>query len=649
MSPPRVFAAADPASSAKDRLLGIALALSQERDVRALLRRFTEGACELLDAQYGALFIEDTGRLEEFITCGLDPDIERRIHPLPTRTGLHGFLLREGKTVRIDDLATDPRCIGFPAHHPVMHSFIGTSIRYRDQTLGELFLTDKRDGGSFSVQDEEIIEALAAQAAVAYYNARLLAAERDAADRAEMLLQLQKSQHGREEMLRRLLWAQEEERARIARELHDGLGQVLASLALGTRGLADQAHGALSERLEACEALSERALVEARSLVSQLRPMELDELGLFPALERLCEETQRVHGVHVHLYGSGLDERFGREVETAAYRIVQEAVSNTLKHARASSLTIFVTDADKRLKIIIMDDGVGFEAATVTGRGLRGEQMGLLSMQERSESVGGKLTVESQVRRGTVVTLEVPVAGQGKSKPPLIPPPDTATRTGLGTSGAARVLLVDDHAVVRDGLRLLVDREPDLQVCGEASSLHQALTCQCEPDVVLTDLMLGDDGGAVVVARLRERFADAGLLVLSMVDNARDIQRALRAGANGYLLKGAGGAELLDAVRRVARGEEYVQPSLGAAFSRWRESCLMETSSSHCSLTPRQRDVLTLIVRGHTNAEIARLLSVTVRTVEAHRAHIFQRLDIKTRAELVSYATETGLIELHAG
>jgi signal transduction histidine kinase/DNA-binding NarL/FixJ family response regulator len=650
MSATRSSAATDGASSAKSRLLlAITLALSQERDLRVLLRRFTQAACELLDAQYGALFIEDVGRLQEFITYGLDPETEGRIRPLPTRTGLHGFVLREGKTLRIDDLTKDRRCVGFPPHHPVMRSFIGTPIRYHGQTLGELFLTEKRDGAAFSAEDEEILEALAAQAAVAYENARLLAKEREAADRAEMLLELQKSQHGREGMLRRLLWAQEEERARVARELHDGLGQALTSIALFTKALENDAPCVASMRLTACRHLSEQALVAARSLMWQLRPMELDDLGLLPVLDQLCAKTQEFHHLRIHLHCRGLDQRLGREAETVAYRIIQEALSNVVKHAKASLVTIYATHAHGHLKILVQDDGVGFEPAALTNRGLRGEQMGLLGMRERAESVDGKLTIDSELGRGSTVMLEVPVANVPSQGPRLTSSSTTYQPAAPGASGAAKVLLLDDHAVVREGLRLLLDREKDLEVCGEASTLDEVACFECDPDVVLTDLMLGEQGGPNVVVRLREQFPNAGVLVLSMVDNPRDIHYVLRAGGSGYLLKGADGDELVDAVRRVARGEEYVQPCLGGVLARWRERAATDASVRRYPLTPRQREVLALVVRGHTNVEIARLLNVTVRTVEAHRMHICQRLGVKTRAELVRYAVGAGLVDLTLG
>lgn len=206
------------------------------------------------------------------------------------------------------------------------------------------------------------------------------------------------------------------------------------------------------------------------------------------------------------------------------------------------------------------------------------------------------------------------------------------------------VLLMDDHVVVREGLRALLERQDDIDVMAEASTVAEAVAIDGDPDVVVADLMLPDERGVEVVRRLKQRHDKAAILVLTMVDNPTDVQQCLAAGARGYLLKETAGSELVDAVRKVAGGEDYLQPSLGAALAKWKESPGRVRARAVDDLTPREREVLRLIALGHTNTEIATMLYVSVRTVENHRAGVMRKLGLRTRAELVRHAAEAGLI-----
>ena len=206
------------------------------------------------------------------------------------------------------------------------------------------------------------------------------------------------------------------------------------------------------------------------------------------------------------------------------------------------------------------------------------------------------------------------------------------------------VLLMDDHVVVREGLRALLERQDDIDVLAEASTVAEAVAADVDPDVIVADLMLPDERGVEVVRRLKQRHDRAAILVLTMVDNPTDVQQCLAAGARGYLLKETAGSELVDAVRKVAGGEEYLQPSLGASLAKWKESPGRVRARAVDDLTPREREVLRLIALGHTNTEIATMLYVSVRTVENHRAGVMRKLGLRTRAELVRHAAEGGLI-----
>ena len=212
------------------------------------------------------------------------------------------------------------------------------------------------------------------------------------------------------------------------------------------------------------------------------------------------------------------------------------------------------------------------------------------------------------------------------------------------------VLLVDDQAVVRAGIRMLLESQADVTVVAEASSPEDALSVVLDrdPDVIVTDLSMDGIRGASVVEAFVDRFPDAPILVLSMVDSPADVRRALEAGAKGYLLKGAAAAELPDAISRILDGESYVPPSLSVLLGGHGSGAATFPDPA-AALTEREREVLSLLAIGHTNPEIAALLSLSPRTVESHRANLQRKLGVRSRAELVRAAAEIEESESRAG
>jgi two-component system response regulator NreC len=210
---------------------------------------------------------------------------------------------------------------------------------------------------------------------------------------------------------------------------------------------------------------------------------------------------------------------------------------------------------------------------------------------------------------------------------------------------AIRVLVVDDHAVVRSGLRRLLDAEADIETVAEAPNAERAVfeAIEHRPDVVLMDLMMPVKGGIEGMPAVLQAVPDAKVLVLSMQDDPRYVHEAFEAGASGYVLKEAADTEVVAAVRAVAAGERYLHPALGArlivAESEQRRRAEADP------LSDREREVLRLLALGHTNQEIATQLFISVRTAETHRAHIMQKLKLSTRAELVRYALDEGLLD----
>jgi DNA-binding NarL/FixJ family response regulator len=208
-----------------------------------------------------------------------------------------------------------------------------------------------------------------------------------------------------------------------------------------------------------------------------------------------------------------------------------------------------------------------------------------------------------------------------------------------------RVLVVDDHAVVRSGLRRVLDAEPDIETVGEAPTAERAVfeALALKPDVVLLDVVMPGTSGIEGMPAILQAVPATKVLVLSMQDDPRYVREAFDAGASGYVLKEAADAEVVAAVRAVASGERYLHPALGARLIAADQDDRKRADAD--PLSEREREVLRLLALGHTNQEIAKMLFISVRTAETHRAHIMQKLHLGSRAELVRYALAEGLLE----
>ena len=542
-------------SSNENRLRALVetgVAITSELSIDALLQRLVESASELTGARYAALGVIDrTGaELERFLTTGIDAETKAVIGDLPRGRGILGVLIREDEPLRLHNIGDDPRSVGFPPNHPPMKTFLGVPVHLRGVAYGNLYLTEKAGGEDFTDEDQELVELLASQAAVAIENARLyeaatawsrqleslnevgnaLATETDldrlldlvarrlrelldarlvtvllpsgddqlrfaavAGDRAELAgatitrstsktgrvlerrqseradsvlddpdvdheamrllgarsglwvpllvrgraigvlaahdklgadvrftdtdlrlaetfatraaLAVDLSQRIAQDALRRVVEAQELERRRLARELHDETGQALTSILLGLKALeertGDEASRAATQELRE---LVVSTLQDVRRLAVELRPTALDDFGLVAALERLTASFAEQTGISVDFETALADERLPEEVETALYRIVQESLTNVVKHARARRVSILLARKEGSVKAVVEDDGRGFDPAEQAGDGF-----GLVGMSERLALLGGRLEVESDADAGTTIAAEVPV------------------------------------------------------------------------------------------------------------------------------------------------------------------------------------------------------------------------------------------------
>ena len=294
-----------------------------------------------------------------------------------------GRVLERRRSERVDSVLDDPEVDQAAARRLGVTSGLYVPLLAHGRAIGVVIAHDK-DGPDTRFDDDDLrlAETLAARAAVAV----------DLSERVSR------------DTVRRVVEAQEAERRRLARELHDETGQALTSILLGLKPLEQAADEA--ERRAALSSVRElvvSTLQDVRRLAVELRPSALDDFGLVPALERLADTFRQQTGIRVDLEASLDAERLPRDVETALYRIVQEALTNVVKHAEASHVSITLTRKDGSVVAVVEDDGRGFESQTPAGG------LGLLGMRERVSLVGGRFTVEAAAGSGTTLVAEVPV------------------------------------------------------------------------------------------------------------------------------------------------------------------------------------------------------------------------------------------------
>jgi signal transduction histidine kinase len=369
----------------RTRLVEAGIAITSELSLDAVLQTLIRIAAELTGARYSALGVidRDGHALERFVTFGIGDDERAMIGDLPRGRGILGVLIEDARPLRLDDLMSDPRAVGFPPNHPPMRSFLGVPVMTRGVAFGNLYLAEKQPEGSFTAEDEEIVTLLAAQAAVAIENAGSV--QRDA--------------------LRRAVQAQEAERKRLARELHDETGQALTSILLGLAAVesaktAEEAHAAAAD----LRGLVVATLQSVRRLAVELRPSALDDFGLEPALRRLGETVREGGTLDAQVVTRLGATRLPADVETAVYRIAQEALTNAVKHAGANHVSVVVTRKATGVQVMIEDDGSGFDPTARSTGGL-----GLLGMRERVELLDGTLAIDTSPGAGTTLIVELPL------------------------------------------------------------------------------------------------------------------------------------------------------------------------------------------------------------------------------------------------
>jgi signal transduction histidine kinase len=369
------------ALAAVDDAAGAIASLSAVVDVLQLI---VARVRTLVDASYAALGIVGIdGRIERFITEGIDPHTRALIGPPPHGRGLLGLIIREGRSYRIPSIADHPDSSGFPPNHPPMTSFLGVPVTARGVAIGNLYLTDKNGAREFSATDQRLVELFARHAGIAIDNARLHA------------------QAGR--------LAIAEERDRIGRDLHDGIIQSLYAVALSLEDVPElmgESPAEANARVDGAIESINLAIRDIRNFIYGLRPEAVDGTQVLAGLAALAEEVR--HGglvdVETELQADadpGLDEAAGGEI----LNLVREALSNAVRHGRAAQILLSLTLLDGVPTLVVSDDGVGFDVSRDPGPG----HHGLANMAARAAAVGGRFEIRSTPGSGSRVIVELPM------------------------------------------------------------------------------------------------------------------------------------------------------------------------------------------------------------------------------------------------
>jgi DNA-binding NarL/FixJ family response regulator/signal transduction histidine kinase len=508
---------------------------------------------------------------------------------------------------------------GYGTPPELLHS---TVLTYDGSRIGELVVGLRTGQPRLSPPDIAVLELLAGPLAVALHATALSAA-------------LQESRLS-------IVAAREEERRRLRRDLHDGLGPALTGIAFkadAARNTLGAAPAQASELLGELRTDTTAAIADIRRLVYDLRPPALDDLGLIGSVrQQSALLAQRPDGGSVPVLISApedLPPPLPAAVEVAAYRIITEAMTNAARHAGATRIEVrLMLAGGGGLYIEVRDDG-GRQGGAAPGWQ---PGVGLISMRERAAELGGSCEAGPDPGGGGRVTATLP----------LIPPGGTAGPCPGGgeraMTGDIRVVIADDHPVVRDGLSALLSSVPSMTVAGLAGTGHEAVQAAVtlRPDVLIMDIQMPELNGVGATREIARAAPDVAVLMLTMFDDDDSVLAAMRAGARGYVLKGAHQEEIVRAIQAVAAGEAIFGPGIARRVLGL-ATAPAAASAPFPELTGREREVLGLIAAGVRNAEIARRMALAPKTVANHVSAIFAKLQVADRNEAIILARDAGL------
>lgn len=565
-------------------LHGIAEDLAGKFELRPLLERILRRSVELLGGDAGSICSVDEAagvyRKEADIGVACQSG-----QVFPLTEGMTGAVVRARGPVQFADYRTVPGGHVGARDRASLRGVVGVPILWRDGVVGACVVFSRDPARVFGAADITRLELFARHAAVALANARLYQ-EAEAHARAE---------------------AAGSERDRLVREVHDtvaqGLASVIVHLDAAARGVGDPAGRGSdpAQEIDRARESAVTALAETRRTVLGLAPSPLEGRSLTEALQLELGWANRTGNLDVRLVEAGPPQPVPAGLAHQLFRIAQEALTNTVRHAGAGSVRIGVIHEDGAVAVLVQDDGQGFAPGEPAG------SIGLRGMAERARLIGGTLDVDSVAGWGTRVRVRAPL--------------------GAAVADRTRVLVAAPHPITRAGVvRLLAAGEPALEVAGEVDSVDAALDAYrlLAPDVVLVHLDLPDPDGLAGVRALRTLDPAAVVLVLCAGRDQEHAAATLRAGASGWLVEDAGGTELARALLAAAQGRAVLP---AAALSGMTDAV---------ALTEREREVFALARRGLRDKQIAERLTISVKTVEKHVGAVLRKTGARNRTELAT-------------
>lgn len=442
-----------------------------------------------------------------------------------------------------------------------------------------------------------------------------------------------------------LALTEQRERRRIAQALHDQVGHMLAGIKFKLGELRDaRKDPVVSDTLE----LIEQAIRSSRNLTYELSPPVLHELGLGAALEWLVHQLRANYGIAGDYIDDHQPKPLGEDMRVVLFQAVRELLMNVAKHSQASSARVEAAVDNGILVISVSDDGIGFDPRTLKKPGLSAGGYGLFSIRERLTHMGGQLQMDSAKGRGSRIEMRAPLFVPG----PSLPSNGEAGLAAGQPSRLIRILIADDQNLTREGLRLLLEKLPDIQVVGEAGDGEAAVE-QCRhlaPDVVVMDIAMPRLNGIEATKRILTENPAIKVIGLSMHADGQFVLEMLRAGAAGYLLKDCAQQDLAQAIRAVDANLTFLSPGIADSvvqdYVQGRSAPPPEQPRPAPVLTARETEVLALMAEGINSKQSAERLGVSVKTIESHRQHIMAKLELHSVAELTKYAIRAGLVDL---
>jgi NarL family two-component system sensor histidine kinase LiaS len=414
-----------------------------------------------------------------------------------------------------------------------------------------------------------------------------------------------------------------EERQRLARDLHDAVSQQLFAISMTATAVGrtlDKDFEKAERQIHLIEEMSSAAQSEMRALLLHLRPVHLEGKRLSQGLLELLRELQAK--VPIEIAWEMDDEiMLPKGIEDHLFRIVQEALSNALRHSKATRLEIKLAHPADAVRLSIRDNGMGFQLdeSKITSYGLK-------SMGERVNEIGGSMNVITAPGMGVRIEIRVPIL------------------TDL--ERAIKVLLVDDHEMVRIGLAAVLGTEEGIEVVGEAGNGQDGIRLALEynPDVVLMDLVMEGMDGIETTRRLLGQRPDCKVIVLTSFLDDDKIYPVIEAGAFSYLLKTSRASEIAQAIRAAAKGQPILESQVAVKImNRFRQP--KPVHAPHEELTEREMEVLRLIASGKSNQDVADALYIGIKTVKFHVTNILAKLGVEDRTQAAIYAFKNGLAE----